>query len=112
MSKSILTEGVIFLVLFVIWTVSLQGLSCSLVGGKKRYYWNVLKATYGESCLETGPNLSLQWYFRMQLFARFRDYFGTIFPAIPFVLVGPISIRFWRYPEVQVRQKHRFCIDF
>lgn len=93
-------------ILFVIWSVCLQLLSMSLVTGPSNsiyQYVNVLLASYGDAWLPTRPNLSLQWYFHMEIFSRFRTYFGTMFTTIPYVLVGPYMIRFYRYPEVLVR---------
>lgn len=87
-------------ILFCLWSASLQGLSCSLVGTSGAV--QVLQASYGEAWLPTSPNLSLQWYFHMQIFSRFRAYFGTLFSAIPLVLVGPLTIRFFHYPEVLI----------
>jgi len=88
-----------FVLCFGVWSVLLQGVSCSLVGPSN--YWKVARSIYGNTWLTTSPNLSLQWYFRMQVFARFRDYFGAIFALVPYVLMGPIGLRFQRYPEVQ-----------
>jgi GPI transamidase subunit PIG-U len=107
--------------LFLLWSFCLHGLSYTLVmaGGPTLnaannnyysnnnyvYYWNaVLGAMYGNAWMTTSPNLSLQWYFHIQLFSRFRAYFGAMFTGIPFVLVGPLVLRFGRdYPEVLVR---------
>lgn len=99
---SIQFVAMIFMASFVTWTLCLHGWAASLVG--PREYWKALYAVYGGTWLTTSPNLSLQWYFRMQLFARFRDYFGAIFLGIPYVLIGPLTIRLWKYPEVLVRQ--------
>ena len=93
-------------VLFAVWSFCLQGITYSLVGSKN--YWKVLGTVYGNTWLTSAPNLSMQWYFRMQIFSRFRAYFGTIFALFPFVLVGPIFIRFIKYPGVLVS----FCISF
>mmetsp|Transcript_14694 Transcript_14694/g.25465 ORF Transcript_14694/g.25465 Transcript_14694/m.25465 type:complete len:285 (-) Transcript_14694:134-988(-) len=90
----------LFISVFLVCSLFFQSLTRSLVGSKM--YWKTLGAIYGETWLTSSPNLSLQWYFRMQLFSRFRDYFGVIFQGIPFVLVGPLSIRFARYPEVLI----------
>lgn len=97
----------ISIALFGLWSMGLQVLACSLVTTAPNtcyaYYLNsVLGATYGDAWLTTSPNLSLQWYFHMQLFTRFRAYFGAIFTGIPFVMVGPLSIRLGNYPGVLV----------
>ena len=99
-------SAIFVIVLFAVWSFCLQGITYSLVGSKN--YWKVLGTVYGNTWLTSGPNLSMQWYFRMQIFSRFRAYFGTIFALFPFVLVGPIFIRFIKYPGVLVS----FCISF
>ena len=95
----------VVVVLFTLWSLCLQGISYHLLGSI--HYWKALRSVYGTTWLTNGPNLSLQWYFRMQIFSRFRHYFGAMFALFPFVLVGPIYLRFIRYPEVQVRM-HEF----
>lgn len=95
------TKAAVFVVLsFITWSLLLHGASCSLVGLEN--YWRILGTVYGNTWLTTSPNLSLQWYFRMQMFSRFRDYFGAIFAAIPFTVVGPLCLRFFRYPWVLI----------
>ena len=44
------------------------------------------------------PNLGVQWYFHMQVFDRFRNYFAIMFFSLRYVLVLPLTIRLWRYP--------------
>lgn len=96
-----MTKSTVFLVAtFFAWLLLLHGASCGLVGFDN--YWRILGTVYGNTWLTTGPNLSLQWYFRMQIFSRFRDYFGAIFAAIPFIVIGPLCLRFYRYPWVLV----------
>jgi len=100
-SNTRIVKSTLFVViLFAVWSLCLQGISYSLVGSKN--YWKILRAVYGNTWLTSGPNLSLQWYFRMQIFSRFRAYFGTMFALFPCVLVGPICLRFIRYPGVQL----------
>ena len=99
-SSKMVKPAMFVIFFFAVWSVFLHGISYSLVGPKN--YWKVLGTIYGNTWLTTSPNLSLQWYFRMQIFSRFRDYFGNIFALIPFVLVGPLCLRFLRYPGVQV----------
>lgn len=41
-------------------------------------------------------------YLHIQLFSRFRDYFGTILIGLPFILVVPLTIRLHKYPIVLV----------
>ena len=92
--------AVFFVFCFVLWSLLLQGISYGLVGPSN--YSRVLGSIYGNTWLTISPNLSLQWYFRIQTFARFRDYFGAVFAGIPLVLIGPVYLRFLRYPVVQV----------
>lgn len=49
------------------------------------------------------PNLGLQWYFQMQVFDRFRNYFALMFAGLKYVLVVPLTLRLHRYPLVLVR---------
>jgi hypothetical protein len=97
------------IVSFALWSLLLQGTTYNLVGSES--YWRVVGAIYGDTWLATSPNLSLQWYFRMQIFSRFRDYFGAIFVGIPFVLIGPLYLRFFRYPGVLVSELYFFIVS-
>jgi GPI transamidase subunit PIG-U len=89
------------ILLFVFWSVVFQGLSYSLVGPTQ--YWNVVKASYGSGWKNMGPNLSLLWYFQIQLFSRFRDYFAIIITGLPYVLIAPLTARLYKYPMALVR---------
>lgn len=98
-----MAKPVMFIIIsFALWSLLLQGTTYNLVGSES--YWRVVGALYGDTWLTTSPNLSLQWYFRMQVFSRFRDYFGAFFAGIPFVLIGPLYLRFFRYPGVLVSE--------
>lgn len=92
--------AIFVIVTFALWLLLLQGVSCILVGPEN--YGRILGAVYGTTWLTTSPNLSLQWYFRMQIFSRFRDYFGAMYAGVPFMLIGPLCLRFFRYPGVLV----------
>jgi hypothetical protein len=89
------------ILLFMFWSVVLQGLSYTLVG--PTHYWNVLKATYGTVWKNMSPNLSLLWYFQIQLFSRFRDYFAMIITGLPYILIAPLTVRLHKYPMALVR---------
>jgi hypothetical protein len=89
-----------FIGLLALWSMCFQYLTYSLVG--RTMYWRVLCDVYGDTWLSSSPNLSVQWYFRMQLFSRFHDYFGAIFLGLPFVLIAPLTVRLWKYPEALV----------
>jgi len=99
-TSSMVKPAVFFVFCFVLWSLLLQGISYGLVGPSN--YRKVLGTIYGNTWLTISPNLSLQWYFRIQTFARFRDYFGAAFAGIPLVLIGPVYLRFQRYPAVQI----------
>ena len=95
------TKSAVFVAIsFIVWSLLFHGTSCSIVGLEN--YWRILGTVYGNTWLTTSPNLSLQWYFRMQIFSRFRDYFGAIFAGIPFIVIGPLCLRFFQYPGVLV----------
>lgn len=81
---------------FGFWFACLQGLSYQLVGPKMLE--KVIQATYGLGWSTIQPNLSVQWYFAMQLFSRFRDYFGAMCVGLPYMLVVPITMRLYKYP--------------
>jgi len=99
-SSKKLKSAVFFIIFYAVWSSLLQGMSYNLVGSEN--YWKVFSDTYGNSWLTTTPNLSLQWYFRMQIFSRFRDYFGAICTGIPFLITGPLYLRFFKYPTILV----------
>jgi hypothetical protein len=52
----------------------------------------------------SNPASPIQRYLHIQLFSRFRDYFGTILLGLPYVLVVPLTIRLHKYPMVLVSQ--------
>jgi hypothetical protein len=99
---------ILVVVFFLTWSASLQGLSFGLVGPSN--YWNVLEATYGVGWKTMSPNLSVKWYFQMQLFTRFRDYFGILLGGLPYLLVIPLTIRLHAYPMVLVRKRKRMYL--
>jgi hypothetical protein len=98
--ESIRSGTILFMAFFVTWSLCLHGLTLCELGPK--FFWKAVHSVYGETWLTTSPNLSLQWYFRMQVFARFQRYFGAMLFGIPYVLVGPLTIRLWKYPEALV----------
>lgn len=86
---------------FLFWFACLHGLSYQLVG--PTMFSKVLQATYGLGWRTIRPNLSVQWYLSMQLFARFREYFGALLLGLPYIIVIPVATRLYRYPMVMVR---------
>jgi len=85
---------------FAFWFACLQGLSYQLVGPTT--FTKVLQATYGLGWRTIRPNLSVQWYLAMQLFARFRMYFGALLLGLPYTIVLPAATRLYKYPMVLV----------
>jgi hypothetical protein len=73
--------------LFILW---LQGLSFLLVGTKAYWTW--------KPTLQLTPNLGPLWYFQMQLFDRFHDFFHIMVTGLPYLTVAPLTIRLHRYP--------------
>lgn len=94
------SRTILILLSFGFWFASLQGLSYLLVG--PQLLGKVIQATYGLGWRTIQPNLSVQWYFAMQVFSRFRGYFGAMFLGVPYILVLPVTIRLYKYPMVLV----------
>jgi hypothetical protein len=92
-------------VLFVAFSVCLQGLSFLLVGSKD--YLLVVLTTHGHvfQLAGIGPSLSVLWYFAMEVFQRFTRYFTIMLGGIPYLLVAPLTIRLYRYPIELVRTR-------
>jgi hypothetical protein len=53
------------------------------------------------------PNLGVQWYFTMQLFDRFRSYFGIMLSGIRFLLILPLAMRLQNQVELTIA--YSFC---
>jgi hypothetical protein len=92
---------------FGLYFVSLHLLSFLLIGAD--LYPSVIASahlnTFRISNME--PSLSVLWYFGMELFGRFHRYFAILLGGLPYILVAPLTIRLWRYPEVLVRSFRR-----
>jgi hypothetical protein len=95
------TSGLV--VLFVIFSGCLQGLSFLLVG--PRDYLSIVLTTHGHVFQLAGvaPSLSVLWYFAMEVFQRFTLYFTILLGGLPYLLVAPATIRLYRYPIELVR---------
>lgn len=93
---------------FVFWFACIQWTSYQLVGENNLI--QVAQATYGMGWRTIRPSLSLQWYLAMQLFSRFREYFGCLLLWLPYVLVIPIATRLSKYPMSLVRCTWPFCL--
>ena len=92
----------IFLAFFTSWLSSLHGLSYLLVGGDySQYFHDALFDT--QLPLYTQPNIGVVWYFTMQVFLRFRPFFGFMLAGTRWILPIPLAIRLGKYPLVMVR---------
>jgi hypothetical protein len=80
----------VFLMLFLLCVLWLQGLSFLLVGTKAYWTW--------KPTIQRSPNLGPLWYFQMQLFDRFHDFFQIMLTGLPYLAVAPLTIRLHRYP--------------
>ncbi|KAI8913517.1 GPI transamidase subunit PIG-U, partial [Gorgonomyces haynaldii] len=62
--------------------------------------WSFLKQTYGTIILVTDlkPNVGLHWYFFMEVFDQFRQFFTPVLHLNAFVFAVPIAIYFHKYP--------------
>jgi hypothetical protein len=91
---------------YLIFTVVLQFLSILLVGSD--HYISIVRMTHFYSFQLRGqsPSLSTLWYFSMEIFARFRNYFELLLGGLPYFLIAPITIRLYRYPSVLVCFRH------
>lgn len=85
----------IFVTMFSLFVLWLQVLEFLLVGSEAYWTWKPLTSL--------SPNLGPLWYFQMQLFDRFQDYFRIMFIGMPYLVVIPLAIRLYRYPIVLVR---------
>lgn len=74
----------------------LLGLSCSVVGD----FWEFLSATYGFQLLvpDLTPNVGLWWYFFIEMFDSFREFFLGVFWLHLASYVGGLTVRLRRQP--------------
>lgn len=93
----------VFLFSFVVLVVAFQALAVYLVGESN--YLSVVTATHGWTFQIQGiePSLSTMWYVGMEMFDRFSIYFTILIGGAPYLLVSPLWIRLYRYPEAMVR---------
>ncbi|GAX15248.1 hypothetical protein FisN_1Hh685 [Fistulifera solaris] len=92
----------VFLVSFLSLASAMQGLSLYLVGTSE--YLFVAYVSHGWTFQFRGmePSLSTLWYFGMEMFDRFSIYFTVLMGGAPYLLVIPLWIRLFRYPEVMI----------
>jgi phosphatidylinositol glycan class U len=69
----------------------LGGLSCGITGGS----WEFLASTYGVHLLlpDLTPNVGLWWYFFIEMFDSFREFFLCVFQLHLAVYVGGLCLR-------------------
>lgn len=92
-----------FVVSFLVLASAMQALSLHLVGTSN--YLFVASMTHGWTFQIQGiePSLSTMWYVGMEMFDRFSGYFTILIGGAPYLLVLPLLIRLYRYPEALVR---------
>ena len=95
---------------FACWSIIFQILSYFLTG--PGIYASMVDACYGFRWKNLSPNLSLLWYFQIQLFGRFRDYFGIQLTGLPYVLVAPLTVRLYKYPVALVRSCRVISVSY
>jgi len=93
-SQKSFKSATVFASLFLFCVLWFQVLSFLLVGTEAYWTWKPVTALT--------PNLGPRWYFQMQLFDRFHDYFAIMFAGLPYLVVIPLAIRLRRYPIVLV----------
>jgi hypothetical protein len=91
---------------------AMQALSFYLVGTSN--YLFVAYVSHGWTFQFQGiePSLSTLWYFGMEMFDRFSVYFTVLMGGAPYLLVIPLWIRLYRYPEAMVRKSLARLVDF
>lgn len=74
----------------------LLGLSCLITGN----FWEFISATYGFHLLvpDLTPNVGLWWYFFIEMFDSFREFFLGVFWLHLASYVGGLTVRFPRQP--------------
>ncbi|KAI5815753.1 GPI transamidase subunit PIG-U [Pyronema omphalodes] len=74
----------------------LLGLSWMITGGS----WEFLKSTYGVHLLlpDLTPNVGLWWYFFIEMFDSFRNFFLCVFQLHLVIYVGGLCIRLRKQP--------------
>lgn len=74
----------------------LFGLSCLVIGD----FWEFLSATYGFQLLvpDLAPNVGLWWYFFIEMFDEFREFFLGVFWLHMACYVGGLTVQLRRQP--------------
>ena len=81
-------------------------------GGQMNTIWREMIHPHVYNLKNEGnsPNLGMLWYFYMQIFDRFKDFYTVFFLTLPTIMAIPLSIRLWRYPIELVRIFFSFLI--
>ncbi|OJJ41019.1 hypothetical protein ASPWEDRAFT_99115 [Aspergillus wentii DTO 134E9] len=74
----------------------LLGISCLIIGD----FWEFISATYGFQLLvpDLTPNVGLWWYFFIEMFDSFREFFLGVFWLHLAAYVGGLTVRLRRQP--------------
>jgi GPI transamidase subunit PIG-U len=91
------------LVLYSTFTLMLHIIAGLLVGFDN--YYAILLTTHLDTfrIANLQPNLSLLWYFGMEVFVPFHRYFTLLLGGLPYFTIIPMTIRLYHYPSVLVR---------
>ena len=89
--------------LYTIFTLLLHALAGCLVGYHN--YYTIFVATHLDTFRISNlqPNLSLLWYFGMEVFVPFHRYFTFLLGGLPYFTIIPMTIRLYQYPSVLVQ---------
>ncbi|TGZ83335.1 PIG-U-domain-containing protein [Ascodesmis nigricans] len=96
--------------LFIGAIIGLLGLSYSITGGS----WEFLYSTYGVHLMlpDLTPNVGLWWYFFIEMFDSFRDFFLCVFQLHLLIYVGGLCIRFRKQPLFVITSILGLCAMF
>ncbi|ODV62522.1 GPI-anchor transamidase subunit GAB1 [Ascoidea rubescens DSM 1968] len=75
---------------------------------------NFLDSTYGMIILfkKIQPNIGLWWYFFIEIFKFFNDFFIGVFNIYNFIFIIPITIRFSKDKENKIEKIYSFILIF
>ncbi|CAM0137488.1 hypothetical protein VKS41_003149 [Umbelopsis sp. WA50703] len=91
LAKQVQASTLYFLSSFAILLIASWGLTGS---------WDYLYSTYGTIlCLtDLTPNIGMFWYFFIEMFDQFRNFFLVVFQLHAFIFAAPLCIRFREHP--------------
>ncbi|GAX19859.1 phosphatidylinositol glycan, class U [Fistulifera solaris] len=93
---------VVFLISFLSLASAMQALSLYLVGTSEFLLIAYASHIWTFQFQGIEPSLSTLWYFGMEMFDRFSMYFTVLMGGAPYLLVIPLWIRLYRYPEAMI----------